>query len=317
MSAAAESPHRRRGALLVGIAVAGGVFTALQSRINGQLGLELNSGALAAVISFGSGLVLLILLAAILPSGRAGVTRLWRGVRGREIPWWLLIGGAGGAFTVGMQGAVVGIIGTALFTVGMVAGQTLSGLIVDRVGYGPAGVTAVTIPRVIGVVLALAAVAVSLTGGTMSQVPLWMLVLPVFVGVGVAWQQATNGRLQRRTESGLAATLMNFIVGTALLVLLALIQVPQTDVAPLPASPWLYVGGSIGVAYIFAAAVLAPRIGVLLLSLGSVLGMLIGSLVLDLVWPPAVPPSPIRSAITVLIASAGVVVAVLGGARRR
>jgi len=299
------------------MAVAIGMLTALQSRINGALGVELNSGTLAAVFSFGSGLALLILLLSVLPSGRAGAASLWRGVRGREIPWWLLIGGAAGAFTVAMQGAVVGIIGTALFTVGMVAGQTLSGLILDRVGYSPAGVTAVTMPRVIGVLLALAAVAVSLSGGAVGSAPLWMLILPVLVGVGVAWQQATNGRLQRRTGSALAATFANFIVGTTLLVGLACVQLPSTQVAPLPASPWLYTGGAMGVLYIFISAALVPRIGVLLLSLGSVLGMLIGSFVLDLVWPPAVPPSVLRSAITVVVASAGVVIAVLGGARRR
>lgn len=301
----------------MGAAVAVGVLTALQSRINGQLGVELNSGTLAAVISFGSGLLLVVLLAALLPSGRAGVARLWVGIRTHDIPWWLLIGGAAGAFTVATQGAVVGIIGTALFTVGMVAGQTLSGLILDRVGYSPAGVTAVTVPRVLGVTLALAAVVVSMTGGAVGDAPLWMLILPVLVGAGVAWQQATNGRLQKRAGSPLAATFVNFVVGTALLAGLAFAQVPQTDVAPPPASPLLYTGGAIGVLYIFTSAALAPRIGVLLLSLGSVLGMLIGSLVLDLVWPPAVPPSPIRSAITVAIASAGVVIAVLGGARRR
>jgi len=301
----------------VGAAVAVGVLTALQSRVNGQLGVELNSGTLAAVISFGSGLLLVVLLALVLPSGRAGIVRLWAGIRTRDIPWWLLIGGAAGAFTVATQGAVVGIIGTALFTVGMVAGQTLSGLILDRVGYSPAGVTAVTVPRVVGVTLALAAVVVSMTGGAVGDAPLWMLILPVLVGAGVAWQQATNGRLQKRAGSPLAATVVNFVVGTALLAGLAFAQVPQTDVGPPPASPLLYTGGAIGVLYIFTSAALAPRIGVLLLSLGSVLGMLIGSLVLDLVWPPAVPPSPIRSAITVAIASAGVVIAVLGGARRR
>jgi transporter family-2 protein len=298
--------------LALAAAIGVGILTALQSRINGALGVELHNGIVAAVISFGTGLVLTIVLAAALPSGRVGVASLARGLRGRSIPWWLLIGGAAGAFTVASQGLVVGVIGAALFTVGLVAGQTLSGLVLDRVGYSPAGVTAVTMPRVLGVTLALVAVVVSLTGGTVGEAPVWMLILPVLVGAGLAWQQGTNGRLQVKTGSALAATLVNFIGGTLALVALALVQVPQAGFAPLPTSPWLYTGGALGVLYIFVSAALAPRIGVLLLSLGSVLGMLIGSFVLDLVWPPAVPPSPIRSAVTVLVACVGVAIAAFG-----
>ncbi|KQZ06067.1 hypothetical protein ASD19_12995 [Microbacterium sp. Root53] len=293
-------------------AIAVGVLTAIQSRLNGGLGAALDDAIVAAVISFGSGLAIMVALAAALPAGRAGVARLVRGVRARDIPWWILIGGAAGALTVGSQGAVVGVIGTALFTVGVVAGQTLSGLILDRVGYSPAGVTAVTVPRVVGVALALAAVTVSLTGGTVAQAPLWMLLLPLLVGAGLAWQQATNGRLQRATASAMTATLVNFAGGTVVLGAIALVRAPLAGVAPLPADPWLYLGGAIGVAYIALSAALAPRIGVLLLSLGSVLGMLVGSLALDLLWPPAVPPSPVRSAITVAVACVGVTIAAVG-----
>lgn len=311
-------PPRRIGGLVpVAGAIAVGLLTAVQSRLNGGLGAALDNAVVAAVISFGSGLVIMVALATALPAGRAGAARLVRGVRSRGIPWWILIGGAAGALTVGSQGAVVGVIGTALFTVGVVAGQTLSGLILDRAGYSPAGVTAVTIPRVLGVALTLGAVAVSLTGDAITQAPLWMLLLPLLVGAGLAWQQATNGRLQRATASAMTATLVNFIGGTVVLGAIALVQSPLAGVAPPPADPWLYLGGAIGVAYIALSAALAPRIGVLLLSLGSVLGMLVGSLVLDLLWPPAVPPSPIRSAVTVAIACTGVAIATLGGRSRR
>lgn len=293
-------------------AVAVGVLTAIQSRTNGGLGAALDNAVMAALISFGSGLAILVVLAAAVPAGRAGVVRLVRGVRAGAVPWWILIGGAAGALTVGSQGAVVGVIGVALFTVGVVAGQTLSGLVLDRVGYGPAGVTAVTVPRVLGVALALAAVAVSFGGGVLAQAPLWMLLLPLLVGAGLAWQQATNGRLQRATASAMTATLVNFAGGTLVLGVLALVQVPYARVAPAPSDPWLYLGGPLGVAYIALSAALAPRLGVLLLSLGSVLGMLVGSFALDLIWPPALPPSPVRSAITVAIACAGVAIAAAG-----
>ena len=53
----------------------------------------------------------------------------------------------------------MGLLGVALFTVATVTGQTLSGLLVDRMGIGPAGKRAITGIRVIGSVLTVAAVA--------------------------------------------------------------------------------------------------------------------------------------------------------------
>ncbi|WP_345751954.1 DMT family transporter [Microbacterium rhizophilus] len=319
MSRASDRRRGRapRGLLPVAGAIAVGVLTAIQSRLNGGLGAAIDDAIVAAVISFGSGFLIMAVAISALPSGRAAAARLRRGLRGGDIPWWIMIGGAAGALTVGSQGLVVGVIGTAMFTVGVVAGQTLSGLALDRAGYSPAGVTAVTLPRLVGVAFALAAVAFSLTGGTVGRVPLWMLLLPVLVGAGLAWQQATNGRLQRKVGSAMAATFVNFVGGTVVLGVIALARIQVTHLRAFPPEPWLYLGGATGVVYIALSAALAPRIGVLLLTLGSVLGMLIGSFVLDLVWPPAVPPSPWRSAVTVLVACAGVAIAALPGARRR
>ena len=185
-------------AVALGGAVLVGVLTALQARINGQLGLRLGDGFVAAAISFSSGFVVLVALSAILPAGRRGFGRLRAGIRDRTIPWWMLAGGLAGAFTVATQGLAVAVIGVSLFTVGVVAGQTVSGLVLDRAGYGPAGVVAITVPRLIGGLLALVAVGVSLQGDVLQRVPWWMLVMPVIAGAGIAWQQATNGRLRQR-----------------------------------------------------------------------------------------------------------------------
>ena len=114
--------------IALGGAVLVGVLTALQARINGQLGARLDDGLVAAAVSFGSGLVILIVLSAALPAGRRGFAALVDGVRSRGIPWWMLAGGAAGALTVATQGIAVGIIGVSLFTVGVVAGQALCGL---------------------------------------------------------------------------------------------------------------------------------------------------------------------------------------------
>jgi transporter family-2 protein len=300
------------GAVLIGI------LTAVQARINGQLGVRLDDGFVAAVISFGSGLGILLVLSFALPSGRSGMRTLASGVREGRIPLWMLCGGAAGALTVATQGLAVGILGVSLFTVGIVAGQAVSGLVLDRIGFGPAGVVAITPGRLAGGALALVAVAVSLSGGSLDGVPLWMLVLPFAVGVGIAWQQATNGRLRQRVGTPLTATLVNFVGGTLLLAIAAIVHVAVAGPPePLPSDPWIYLGGAIGVVYIFLGAILVAATGVLLLGLASVVGQLLMSLVLDVVWPAPASAGLAQELAMIAIALASVVVATVRWRRRR
>lgn len=311
-------PIERRLPLPLGVAAAVlvGVLTALQARINGSLSAAIDDGFVAALISFGSGLVILVVLSALIPAGRAGIRRLIAARRSGGIPVWMLLGGVAGAFTVITQSLTVATIGVALFTVGVVAGQTLNGLVLDRAGFGPAGVVAVTVPRLVGGALAIAAVVICVSGGA-GTTQAWMLVLPFFAGAGIAWQQATNGRLRQRVGSPLTATLVNFAGGTVVLLAAAIVH---TAIAGFPAElrldPWLYLGGAIGVVYIFLSAAIVRSTGVLLLGLGSVVGLLSTSVVLDAFWPaPQGPPLALALA-AVVVALAGVVIIVIPRRRR-
>ncbi|MDN3496235.1 DMT family transporter [Planococcus sp. APC 4015] len=291
-------------------AVLVGILTAAQARVNGVLGARLDDGFVAAAISFGSGLVILVVLSLVIPSGRRGFLALVRGIRGRTIPWWMLAGGAAGALTVATQGLAVAIIGVSLFTVGVVAGQTVNGLVLDRVGYGPAGVVAVTVPRLVGGALALGAVTLALLGDGVRGIPIWMLVLPFLAGVGIAWQQATNGRLRQKVGTPLTATFVNFVGGTVLLVVAAALHTAIVG-APeaLPAEPWVYLGGAIGVVYIFLSAAIVAQTGVLLLGLGAVVGQLLTSVLLDALWPAAASPGILQESLIVGVALTSVIVA--------
>ncbi|WP_106816876.1 DMT family transporter [Microbacterium timonense] len=292
----------------VGAAAVIGILTAVQARINGQLGARIGDGFAAAVISFGSGLVVLIVLSLVLPQGRRGFAALSKGMRERTIPVWMLCGGVAGALSVATQSLAVGIIGVALFTVGVVAGQTVSGLLLDRSGIGPAGTVAVTPARLIGGLLAMLAAAVSLAGGV--HAPPVFVILPFLVGAGIAWQSAVNGRLRQRVGTPLTATLVNFIGGTAVLGIAELVHTGVAGPpAAYPADAWLYVGGVIGVAYIFLAAALVPYTGVLLLGLGTVVGQVVTSVVIDALWPTSAAPSLAQSLLMSTLAILSVVVA--------
>ncbi|MFN2495595.1 MAG: DMT family transporter [Pseudonocardiaceae bacterium] len=294
-----------RGARSVGTAltVGLGMAMAVQARINGELGRQIGDGFVAALLSFLGGLVLLVLLAVTWPGMRRGLGRVRAALRDQRSPHhhrqpyqlrpYHLLGGICGALLVTSQGVTVATVGVAVFTVAVVAGQAVSSLLVDRAGVGPGGPQAITVARVIGAALALAAVVLAVSDRLGAPADLWPALLPALAGVGIAWQQAVNGRVgvaARRGGSPLAgmlpAALVNFVAGTLALLLAVAVEVVIRGLPdPLPAQPWLYLGGPLGVLFIGTATAIVPVTGVLLLGLGTVAGQLVGALLLDLFLP--------------------------------
>ena len=277
--AAAQAPTHR---LALASAAAAGGLLAVQTRINGELGSRLNNGLMAALIAFGTGLFLLTLGLLAHKGARQQLRTVRPLVRSGTLPWWTLLGGAVGSTFVVSQGLVAAVLGTALFTVAAVAGQVLSGLVLDRIGVGPGGSQAVTRRRLVGTLLCLAAVALSVSAKLESDIALWAIALPLVGGAALAWQQAANGRVRASTQSVLVATLVNFIAGT---VIVAVVAVTHGMVSGFPTAfptdPWLYLGGVSAIVFVAVTAVLVHRTGVLLLGLAIIAGQLIASLVID------------------------------------
>lgn len=273
-------------ALAIPLALLCGVGVSLQSRINGELARELGSGSAAALFSFGSGLIVLIVVVALSPTGRQGTRRLYVGVRRRTFPWYLLFGGCVGAFFVLSQGLVAGVLGIALFTVALVAGQTVGGAVLDRIGLGTMAPRPVTWNRVLGAVLALVAVTVAVSSQLRADAVLWGLLMPFIAGLFMAYQQGANGQVREYTGSVMIATLNNFIVGTILLAVIALVLGVATGwPTAWPADPLLYTGGVVGIVFIAIGAFVVSTIGTLLLGLCTIAGELVAAVVLDLVVP--------------------------------
>ncbi|WP_350349303.1 DMT family transporter [Agromyces sp. G08B096] len=283
-------PHAERTRLpvwvAVGIALACGAGTAVQSRINGELATELADPYTAAAISFGSGLVVLLVALACWRPGRAGFARLRGELRHRRIAWWMLLGGLAGAYFVTTQGLSAGVLGVAVFTVAIVAGQTVGGLVFDVVGLGPGGRRRVTWSRLAGALLALAAIGWAMSAQLVHDVPLLLMLLPFAAGIGAAWQQAVNGRVRGAADSALTSTVLNFAVGTTALVVVMLVHAAAVGFPEaLPSEPWLYLGGVLGCLFIAGQAVVVRVIGVLVLALAGVAGQLTAALALDLLLP--------------------------------
>lgn len=283
------------------LAVGAGLAIPVQGRINGALGARLNDGIAAAVVSFSTGLVLMVLISLILPRGRAGLARILPAVRTRAFPRVYVLAGGIGALFVFAQSFTVGILGVALFTVATVTGQTVSGLLVDRLGIGPAGKKSVTGIRIIGCLLTIAAVAWAVSprftgssgmasagagpdGGV--EALLVPLLLPVAAGFLMSFQQAMNGTATVHYGTPIAATLVNFVAGSAVLWAAYAIKVSVAGWGnPLPPEWWYYAGGPMGCVFIGLGALLVRSLGVLVTGLGMIAGQLLGSLALDVVLP--------------------------------
>jgi transporter family-2 protein len=240
--------------------------------------------------------VVMILISLLLPRGRAGLARIVPAVRSRAFPRVYVFAGGIGALFVFAQSFTVGILGVALFTVATVTGQTVSGLLVDRLGIGPAGKRPVTAIRLIGCLLTIAAVAWAVSprftgtgGGAHDGGPASLvlpLLLPVAAGFLMSFQQAMNGTATAHYGTPIAATLVNFVAGSLVLWTAYAIKVAVAGPGnPLPGEWWYYVGGPMGCVFIGFGALLVRSLGVLVTGLGMIAGQLLGSLALDVILP--------------------------------
>ena len=263
-----------------------GVLVALQTRINGELGQRLGDGFLAAVVSFGSGLVLLTVAVLVFRPARRGVGRVVSALRTRDIPWWLVTGGVGGALFVLGQGLTVGLLGVAMYTIAVVCGQTVSSLLLDHRGLARMPATPATPQRLIGAGLAVVAVGIAVSDRLRPDIPVWALVIPLVAGLLVGWQQAVNGQVRQVAGSAITATFGNFLVGTLVLVAAFAVHAVVAPTTPtFPGEWWLYLGGINGCVFIAAQTVIVRTTGVLLMGLTVLAGQLVASVVFDLLLP--------------------------------
>ena len=271
------------------LAALSGLMIALQARANGELSHRLNNGLEAALVSFGSGLIIIAVIAVFNPSIKEGISNLRRAVANKEIAQWKLLAGALGGGFVAIQTQIVPLIGVAIYSVASIAGQTAVSLVVDRIGLTGGGKKLISGRRVAAAVLTVLAVFVSVFDRIDAKnLSLFAVVLGCIAGAVVGVQRALNGQINEHSHQSFTTSLLNFITGTSLLVILILggVLIGKIELVPLPAGPWwIYTGGVIGVIYIAFTSTIVQHLGVLTFTLFSVGGQLVGSLVIDLISP--------------------------------
>jgi transporter family-2 protein len=258
-----------------------GAGISLQSYLNGQLGKDVGSPTVAALVN--NVVATVATVAIVLATG--ALPRAVRRLRasGRP-PAWHFLGGFAGAALVLVSAAAAPEVGVALLTVALVCGSTGGSLPVDAAGIGPAGKRPITAFRVAGVVLAIGATVIGALGARGDLQPL-LLTLALFAGTLVALQAAANGQLARATGEPFVAALVNVTVGFAVLSCVALVTLATTSLDALPANPLLYLGGLFGGFVVVVTATAVQTLGVLRLGLATVAGQTAGALAIDLVAP--------------------------------
>ena len=271
------------------LAALSGLMIALQARANGELSHRLNNGLEAALVSFGSGLIIITAIAAFNPSIKEGIKNLRTAVANKEIAQWKLLAGALGGGFVAIQTQIVPLIGVAIYSVASIAGQTAMSLVVDRIGLTGGGKKLISGRRVAAAVLTVLAVFVSVFDRIDAKnLSLFAVVLGCIAGAVVGVQRALNGQINEHSHQSFTTSLLNFITGTSLLVILILggVLIGKIELVPLPAGPWwIYTGGTIGIIYIAFTSTIVQHLGVLTFTLFSVGGQLVASLVIDLISP--------------------------------
>ena len=274
--------------LTVGVAMLAGGFMATQSRINGELSTRLGDPPLTAFISFGSGTIILLVFLALSRRTQRGIGSIVLAIRERRIAWFYTLAGFAGASFVFSQSLVVGFTGVALFSITFVCGLTVGSFLLDALGIGPAGRRPYSAPRAVGVGLAVVAVTVSTLGRFGQIQSVVLLILPLTFGVLVAWQQVANGTLAGVARTPLAPTVVNFMVGSGALAILAGIYsltagLPDTY----PVDWWLYLGGLCGVFFVSMTAWSVRHLGALVTSLATTTGQILTAVLEDLLFPNA------------------------------
>ena len=109
-----------------------------------------------------------------------------------------------------------------------------------------------------------------------------LIVLALVTGALMPLQAGINGQLATHVAGPLNAALISFLVGTAALLLIALVTRDMPPIGTLKTIPlWQWTGGLMGAFFIATAAIAGPRLGALSFLMLILAGQMAMSLVLD------------------------------------
>lgn len=305
---ARQEPRPAAGALV--LAGSAGMLMPIQALITSSAAAPLGGYLPAAILSSATSLLCMIVASLSIPAARRGWRRVGTVWRERSIPRYFVLAGLIGAYYMVAQAMSVGSIGLALFAVAVVGARTLSSILIDVIGFSPAGRQPITRQRLVGALLLVlgASVAAWGTGARAAEDPMAPLALAVAVVAGllVSFQQSMNGRAGQAYGSTATATTINYLASAiGLLLAMAIVALLGLEPFGFARAPewWMYFAGPLGILFVVTGVSLVPKLGSLLLGIGLVTGQLVGSLLMDMLLEPAlVCPGEILGTLLTLVA---------------
>lgn len=293
--------------LFVFLTVLAGTLGPMQSAVNGQLGKHVGDGHLASVISFGIGLILMLIVVFTNRNWRSSYLALPGQMRRGVVSWPNFFAGICGSAVVLSEGISAGILGVATFQTSLISGMVISGILCDRLGVGVEHKEPLSLPRILGALMAIGATVLVVSPNFQAPHMIGLAVLPFVAGLLAGWQPAGNSTIGKVAGSMIVSVTWNFTVGFLILGSVYVIRLITGHAEfMLPDAWWMYLGGPLGLISIGLMALLVRKIGLLLLALASTAGQLIGSIVIDLAIPQLgghVYTVTVLGALTALIAS--------------
>lgn len=275
----------RFGAALA-VAITSGAVIAVQGKLNGELATRGAGALVSSWFAYLGAFVMAVVLLAVL--GRLGpALRSLRDARW----WWFAVGLCSVPLVMSMAVGIP-IVGVALASVCSVAGQTVSGLVLDSRGVGLDAPLRLTVRRgvaglgaLLGLVVAVASSPVPSTGTVLAAIGTGLF---LFVGgLLLSVQSAGNGVVATRTGDPLVPTVASVAGGLAGLTVVCAVAAAVgglSDVAlpPLSTDWWVYLGGPLGALITLSAAFAVRTLGTFAMTLSIVGGQLVMALALDI-----------------------------------
>lgn len=200
----------------------------------------------------------------------------------QTIPLWFYLGGALGVVTTFCNNFAFGKISlTSIIAIGLL-GQTVTSLLIDT--FGLLGMKKYPFQKytLVGLSLALLGMIMMLDSSTTSG--LLAVILSFIAGISIVTSRTCNARLADRIGL-LPSSLVNHLVGLPICIVLFLVLDTSklSSLLPFSHSPWIYLGGVLGVATVLLFNLLVPRVAALPLTILSFIGQIFTSMVLDLI----------------------------------
>lgn len=112
--------------------------------------------------------------------------------------------------------------------------------------------------------------------------PSLLVLVPVALGMLIAWQGPINAELSRYVAGPVAATLFSLIFSILVILAIAVVTRLPLGLAGWTGAPWwALVGGTAGTAFVLGAIYIVPMTGVAVFIVAAVLGQAIGASLAD------------------------------------